>query len=211
MDAYSDISEITGSTAQDELDYLKSTFGLDTHTALLLKRAMHLQEKGQLKQAQRYYAAVLDKASNCKFAADNARIVSELLADQEQDTLYAEPIFENAPTPVERASIQVVGSPETVLEESDDDTPRLANVSEDLSLMSLLDSSRGGNGTSVRNMQSSNFDDASENGEDVQQTTTTASAPEINTHSQFDDAVEDDADDYESLCELVALAYSLHM
>jgi len=55
--------------------------GLDRGTAALLFRAERLQEKGQLRQALKYYEAVLSTFPDCPEAVVNARITRDLLAE----------------------------------------------------------------------------------------------------------------------------------
>lgn len=66
MDIQSDISSLSGSSSRKEqMAYLAEELGLDRTTAAMLYRAEQLQEKGQLKQATKYFEAVLRKYPGC--------------------------------------------------------------------------------------------------------------------------------------------------
>ena len=91
-DAMEDISDLSGSSLSlslassrtEHMAYLRDVLRLDSTTATLLYRAERLQEKGQFKQALKYYHKVLQLKPDCEDAAENAAITAELLKEEEK-------------------------------------------------------------------------------------------------------------------------------
>lgn len=82
-DNMSALSESSSRT--EHMQFLTNVMGMDTTSAAMLFRAERLQEKGQLRQALKYYESVLSKCPECAEATENIRIVKELLGDEETD------------------------------------------------------------------------------------------------------------------------------
>lgn len=76
--------------------YLITDLGMDRPTAMLMYRAERLQEKGQLRQALRYFGRVLEAKPDCEEARVNARMINQELAEQSQQRLPT--VREQAPS-----------------------------------------------------------------------------------------------------------------
>ena len=113
----SDLSD--DSSRSEQMAYLTNELKIDKVSAAMLYKAERLQDKGQLKQALKYYERVLMKYPGCDEAATNLEIVNELLEDQqkESENLRRLPTITEQPSPpvitemhvewVDRESIQL--------------------------------------------------------------------------------------------------------
>ena len=80
----SDPTGITTSSRIDHMAFLRDAIGLDPVSAGMFYQAERLQEKGQLRQAVKYYERVLRNYPNCIEATTNVTIIRELLVDEDE-------------------------------------------------------------------------------------------------------------------------------
>ena len=80
----SDPTGITTSSRIDHMAFLRDAIGLDPVSAGMFYQAERLQEKGQLRQAVKYYERVLQNYPNCIEATTNVTIIQELLVDEDE-------------------------------------------------------------------------------------------------------------------------------
>ena len=83
--AHSEISTLSETSSRTEhMGYLMTVLGMDQVSASLLYRAERLQEKGELRQALKYYERVLEKFPGCGEVTENIRMVKELLVEEDK-------------------------------------------------------------------------------------------------------------------------------
>lgn len=72
----------SGTNRSAHMQYLMGDLGLDQATAALMYKAERLQEKGQSRQALRYFKNVLETKPDCMEAASNVRMLEATLRDE---------------------------------------------------------------------------------------------------------------------------------
>lgn len=83
--AASEVSCLSDASSWSEhIAFLTETMGMDKASAGLLYRTERLQEKGQLKQAIKYYESVLATCPDCTDAIESLRIVSQVISEEEE-------------------------------------------------------------------------------------------------------------------------------
>lgn len=83
MAAEASVSDLSSTSSRSEqMAFFMEDLNLDRPTAMLMYRAERLQEKGQLRQALRYFEQVLSAKPDCEEARVNARMIREDLAQQ---------------------------------------------------------------------------------------------------------------------------------
>lgn len=105
-----------GGSVRDKVAYFRDLFGLDDTTALLVYQAERLQHKGKLKQARKYYQLVFQKYPTCAYAETNAQVLSELIAEEQQEQQLKDAI-RHGPTAKEKQ--QSVSSHRPIVSEMD--------------------------------------------------------------------------------------------
>jgi hypothetical protein len=95
------------SSRTEHMAFWTNVMGMDPASAALLYRAERLQEKGQVRQAIKYYESVLLKSPECTEAIGNIRILKELVTEEDKETIQSSKTQQHSlPTVPEKSEVR---------------------------------------------------------------------------------------------------------